>query len=206
MVHDLIYRTYGKPLLDVAGAGLGLLLSLPVLLLLCPALYLSNGGRVFFSQLRPGLHGRPFLLYKLQTMRPDSGAALPDGQRLTWLGRWIRRFSLDELPQFYNVLRGEMSLVGPRPLLLDYLPLYTQQQAMRHLVKPGITGWAQVNGRNSISWEQKFALDLWYVKHLSFKTDLLILLKTIGKVSTGSGVSRDAHLTMPRFKGTKHIP
>ncbi|MDX5438809.1 MAG: sugar transferase [Pontibacter sp.] len=170
-------------------------------------LYIYNKGNVFFRQLRPGQNGRPFFLYKFQTMRDarnTAGELLPDAQRLTPLGRLIRRLSLDELPQLYSVLRGDMSLVGPRPLLMEYLPLYTPEQAKRHLVKPGITGWAQVNGRNKLTWEQKFAYDLWYVEHVSFRTDFFILLRTIKKVLSGSGVSMEVHATMPKFEGTKN--
>lgn len=173
--------------------------------MLFPVLYKVNNGRVLFRQQRPGLWGEPFTLYKLQTMtekRSPPGLLLPDEQRLTQAGKFIRRFSLDELPQLYNVLRGDLSLVGPRPLLMEYLPLYSREQFKRHDVKPGITGWAQVHGRNSTSWDHRFACDLWYVRHISLKTDLLILFKTVKVVMSGSGVSKSGHATMPRFEGS----
>jgi len=199
-----MYQKYGKRGIDIIGASIGLLLSLPVLLVLYPGLAFLNNGRVLFRQKRPGLWGEPFTLYKLQTMtqkRDLEGELLPDEQRLTQAGKLIRKFSLDELPQLYNVLRGDLSLVGPRPLLVEYLPLYSREQFRRHYVKPGITGWAQVHGRNSTSWEQRFACDLWYVQHISLKTDLLILLKTVKVVISGSGVSKDGYATMPKFRG-----
>ena len=201
-----MYQQYGKRMIDVIGASFGLLLSLPVLLVVFPVLYRANNGRVLFRQRRPGLWGEPFTLYKLQTMteeRCPAGHLLPDGQRLTPAGKLIRRLSLDELPQLYNVLRGDLSLVGPRPLLMEYLPLYSREQFRRHDVKPGITGWAQVHGRNSTSWEHRFACDLWYVRHISFKTDLLVLVKTVKVVLSGSGVSKAGHATMPRFEGPR---
>jgi sugar transferase EpsL len=201
-----MYQNYPKRWMDIAGAGIGMLLSMPILLALCPVLYIANNGKVFFRQHRPGLEGKPFLLYKLQTMtdaRTPEGKLLPDAQRLTPLGKFVRRFSLDELPQFYNVLRGDLSLVGPRPLLMEYLPLYSREQFNRHSVKPGITGWAQVHGRNNTTWEQRFAHDLWYVQHISLKTDFVILLKTVKSAVSGSGVSMEGHATMPKFKGSK---
>ena len=201
-----MYQKYGKRVMDVIGAGLGLILILPLLFVLFPVLYSVNNGRVLFRQQRPGLWGQPFTLYKLQTMaekRCPNGFLLPDEQRLTQAGKFIRRFSLDELPQLYNVLCGDLSLVGPRPLLMEYLPLYSREQFRRHDVKPGITGWAQVHGRNSTSWEHRFACDLWYVRHISFKTDLLVLLKTVKVVASGSGVSKAGHATMPKFEGAR---
>lgn len=201
-----MYQRYTKRLMDMAVAGAGLFLSLPLLLVLCPVLYITNNGQVIFRQLRPGLEGKPFLLYKLQTMteaRTPEGKLLPDAHRLTPIGSLVRRLSLDELPQLYNVLRGEMSLVGPRPLLMEYLPLYSREQFNRHSVKPGITGWAQVHGRNNTSWEQRFAHDLWYVRHISMRTDFYILLKTVKTAISGSGVSMEGHATMPKFTGSK---
>ena len=172
------------------------------------AIRLEGHGPALFVQERPGLGGRPFRLYKFRTMRnangPD-GQPLPDAQRLTALGRFLRRASLDELPQLWNVLRGELSLVGPRPLLMEYLPRYSPEQARRHLVKPGITGWAQVNGRNAISWEEKFALDVWYVEHWSLGLDLKILLRTITSVITSRGVSATGHATMAEFRGSPKV-
>jgi sugar transferase EpsL len=169
------------------------------------ALSLCSQKKVVFRQVRAGLHGRPFTLYKFCTMndaRDAKGDLLPDGQRITRIGAFLRNLSLDELPQFWNVLKGEMSLVGPRPLLMDYLPRYTPRQARRHEVKPGITGWAQVNGRNAISWESKLALDVWYVEHASFLLDLRILWLTCLRVLGQSGISNQEHATMPTFMGT----
>ncbi|WP_134702552.1 sugar transferase [Ammoniphilus sp. YIM 78166] len=162
------------------------------------------GTPIFFKQQRPGINGKPFILYKFRTMtdeRDEKGELLPDHIRLTKLGGFIRKYSLDELPQLYNVLKGDMSFVGPRPLLMDYLPLYTEEQAKRHFVKPGITGWAQVNGRNSITWEEKFKLDVWYVENRSILFDLKILLLTVKKVIRSEGISNANHATMPTFEG-----
>lgn len=166
---------------------------------------LTIGSPTYFTQLRPGLCGKPFRILKFRTMTKAFDSErnpLPDAQRLTRFGRFLRSTSLDELPALWNVLRGDMSLVGPRPLLMEYLPLYTRQQSRRHDVRPGITGWAQVNGRNSISWEEKFALDLWYVEHRSFALDLRILLLTLGRVLRRQGISAQTEATMPRFVGT----
>jgi sugar transferase EpsL len=162
------------------------------------------GRPVIFKQIRPGLHGRPFYLYKFRTMtdcRDKNGQLLPDEDRLTPFGKWLRKYSLDELPQLFNVIKGDLSFVGPRPLLMEYLPLYTPEQALRHEVKPGITGWAQVNGRNAISWEEKFALDLWYVENQSIWLDLKILFLTIIKVVRSEGISHEGFSTMPKLKG-----
>ena len=201
-----MYQKYVKRFLDVLLASILLLASLPVLLLASLALAVANRGSILFRQQRPGWQARPILVYKFKTMadtRDAQGRLLPDEMRLTRFGRWIRKTSLDELPQLYNVLRGELSLVGPRPLLMEYLKLYTPDQARRHEVKPGITGWAQINGRNAIAWEQKFALDLWYVENLSFRTDALILLRTIQKVWSGAAVQAPGHATTPKFEGNK---
>ncbi len=163
------------------------------------------GASVLFRQTRPGLGGRPFELLKFRTMtnaRDADGRDLPDADRLTGFGRWFRATSLDELPELWNVLRGDMSLVGPRPLLMEYLPLYSPEQARRHEVRPGITGWAQVNGRNAISWEEKFRLDVWYVDHQSIWLDLKILFLTIVRVFQRSGISAEGEATMPKFTGT----
>ncbi|WP_336183717.1 sugar transferase [Bacillus sp. 205(2023)] len=169
---------------------------------------LKIGSPVFFKQVRPGLHGKPFTLYKFRTMtdeRDSEGNLLPDAVRLTKTGRLIRKLSIDELPQLLNVLKGDLSLVGPRPLLMDYLPLYTKQQARRHEVKPGITGWAQVNGRNAISWEKKFELDVWYVDNRSFLLDLKILCLTVRKVLVSEGIQQTNHVTAERFTGSGDV-
>ena len=164
------------------------------------------GAPVLFTQPRPGLRARPFCMVKFRSMtdaRDAAGELLPDGDRLTPFGRFLRASSLDELPEVMNVLAGEMSLVGPRPLLMDYLPLYSPEQARRHEVRPGITGWTQVNGRNALSWEDKFALDIWYVEHASLRLDLEILVRTVARVIRRDGISATGDATMPRFTGTK---
>ena len=190
-----------------------LLLSLAGLLVLAvPLLALSFlvrrklGAPVLFRQIRPGLDGQPFMLVKFRTMtdaRGPDGALLPDAQRLTNFGRFLRSSSLDELPELCNVLRGEMSLVGPRPLLMEYLPLYSSEQARRHEVRPGITGWAQVNGRNAVSWDERFRLDVWYVDHRSLWLDLKILWLTVRKVVVREGINAHGEATMPRFTGNR---
>jgi lipopolysaccharide/colanic/teichoic acid biosynthesis glycosyltransferase len=198
------YACFGKRLLDLGMVLLALTLLWPVLLCLTMLVRLKLGAPVFFRQTRPGLHGRPFRLIKFRTMRDAfdaQGKPLPDAERLTPFGRWLRSTSLDELPELWNVLKGEMSLVGPRPLLMEYLPLYSAEQARRHEVKPGITGWAQVNGRNALSWEGKFELDLWYVDHRSFWLDVQIIALTIKKVLLREGISAQGEATMPRFTG-----
>lgn len=192
-------------MLDVVGAAAGLALLSPVLAATALAVRLRLGSPVLFRQERPGLHGRPFMMYKFRTMRDGVDAAgdpLPDEARLTPLGRFLRSTSLDELPELWSVLRGEMSLVGPRPLLVEYLPLYTPEQARRHEVRPGITGWAQVNGRNAISWEEKFRYDVWYVDHRSLLLDLRILLLTLKKVFWREGISQPGRATMEKFRGS----
>ena len=194
-----------KRLLDVLMSLAILIVLTPLLLLLGALIRLRMGSPVIFFQRRPGLHGGPFMLFKFRTMnghRGPDGEMLPDAQRLTALGRWIRRLSLDELPQLVNVLKGDMSMVGPRPLLMQYLPLYTSEQARRHEVRPGITGWAQVNGRNAISWEQKFELDVWYVDHQSSWLDLKILWMTLVKVLRRHGISAAGEATISLFKGS----
>ncbi|MFN4359200.1 MAG: sugar transferase [Hylemonella sp.] len=185
--------------------GLLLALALP-LLLLWGLVRCKLGSPVLFRQVRPGLHGRPFVMVKFRTMTDERGAdgeLLPDAQRLTSFGRFLRATSLDELPELWNVLRGEMSLVGPRPLLMEYLPLYSPEQARRHEVRPGITGWAQVNGRNALSWDDRFKLDIWYVDHRSLWLDLRILWLTVRKVIVREGISAQGEATMPRFTGNK---
>lgn len=178
----------------------------PLFAVLAIAVGWNMGHPVLFRQRRPGLHGRPFEMIKFRTMRDavdGDGRPLPDAERLTALGRFMRATSLDELPELWNVLKGEMSLVGPRPLLMEYMELYSPEQARRHEVKPGITGWAQVNGRNAISWEEKFRHDVWYVDNRSFLLDLKILLLSVVKVLSRQGISADGEATMPRFKGDR---
>ena len=193
-----------KRAFDLAVAVLGLMILSPLLGVVALLVRIRLGSPVLFRQSRPGLEGRTFTLLKFRTMSDivdSTGAPLPDAERLTRFGEFLRRWSLDELPELWNVLRGDMSLVGPRPLLMEYLPLYTAEQARRHDVRPGLTGWAQVNGRNAISWDQKFALDVWYVEHASFALDLKILWLTIKNVVTGHGISAEGEATMPKFTG-----
>jgi lipopolysaccharide/colanic/teichoic acid biosynthesis glycosyltransferase len=194
-----------KRLLDLALAVPALVLLSPVMAAVALALRIRVGSPVLFTQARPGLGGRPFRLVKFRTMRDAvdaHGRPLPDDQRMTPLGRWLRSTSLDELPTLWNVVRGDMSLVGPRPLLMEYLPLYTPGQARRHEVRPGVTGWAQVNGRNAIGWDDKFALDVWYVDHRSLLLDLRILMRTVAKVWAREGINQQGEATMERFTGT----
>ncbi|MBX3575927.1 MAG: sugar transferase [Rhizobiaceae bacterium] len=194
-----------KRLFDIAVSAFALLLLAPVLAIVALLVRARLGSPVFFTQQRPGLRGRPFRMIKFRTMRDAVGAdgrPLPDSERLTAFGRVLRSLSLDELPELFNVLKGDMSLVGPRPLLMDYLPLYSAEQARRHEVRPGITGWAQVNGRNAIGWDEKFRLDVWYVDNRSFWLDLKILAMTAAKVLTRSGISAEGEVTMPRFQGS----
>lgn len=197
-----------KRLLDIAVAVAALILTLPLLLLLALAVRIYLGSPVLFRQQRPGLHGWPFMMIKFRTMKDAvdaRGHPLPDQQRLTPLGRFLRATSLDELPEFWNVLKGDMSLVGPRPLLIEYLPLYSPEQTRRHEVRPGITGWAQVNGRNALSWEDRLAMDVWYVDHRSLALDLKILWLTVAAVFSARGVSHAGHATMPKFTGSKSL-
>jgi sugar transferase EpsL len=177
----------------------------PVILLIGILVKFKLGSPVIFKQQRPGLNGKPFYLYKFRSMddgRDSEGKLLPDFQRLTSFGTFLRKYSLDEIPQLINVLKGDLSLVGPRPLLMEYLQLYTAEEAKRHLVRPGITGWAQVNGRNRITWEEKFKLDVWYVEHQSLLLDMKILLLTVKKVFQSEGVNQAENETMPDFTGT----
>ena len=195
-----------KRVLDFILALCGVLALAMPLLVLVWLVRRKLGSPVFFRQVRPGLHGKPFEMVKFRTMtseRGPDGQLLPDAVRLTPFGRFLRATSLDELPELWNVLKGDMSLVGPRPLLMEYLPLYTSEQARRHEVRPGITGWAQVNGRNAISWEDKFALDVWYVDHRSLWLDMRILWLTVRKVLVRDGISAAGEATMPRFEGDK---
>jgi sugar transferase EpsL len=194
-----------KRIVDVVGSAVALLITWPVMLGVAAAVRSRLGSPVLFAQQRPGLYGRPFLLYKFRTMtdyRDAAGDLLPDAGRLTDAGRFLRRWSLDELPELWNVLRGDMSLVGPRPLLMEYLPLYTAEQMRRHEVRPGITGLAQIEGRNDTTWEERFARDVWYVDHRSLGLDLRILARTVWKVLSGEGISAGDHATMPRFEGS----
>jgi lipopolysaccharide/colanic/teichoic acid biosynthesis glycosyltransferase len=193
-----------KRAFDLIAAGLALVVLAPVLLLLAVAVGWTMGRPVLFSQVRPGLGGHPFRMYKFRTMRDAvdaEGRSLPDAQRLTRFGRWLRSTSLDELPELFNVLRGEMSLVGPRPLLMQYLPLYSTEQARRHEVRPGITGWAQVNGRNALSWPDRFALDVWYVDHRSLALDIKICILTLWRVVRRDGIAQPGQATMEPFRG-----
>ncbi|NLR58977.1 sugar transferase [Chitinophaga polysaccharea] len=198
------YRNLFKPLMDITAALLALVILSPVMLILVLLLAIANNGRPFFLQPRPGKNGRIFRVIKFKTMndRKDAnGRLLPDEVRLTPVGKFVRKTSLDEIPQLINVLKGDMSLVGPRPLLVDYLPLYNDTQHRRHEVRPGITGWAQVNGRNAISWEQKFAYDVWYVNNISFALDLKIIRMTLQKVIKSEGINAAGVATMERFMG-----
>ena len=193
-----------KRAVDVVGALVGLALLSPVLLVVALLIRHQMGAPVFFCQLRPGRDGKPFRMVKFRTMHDAidaQGRALPDAERLTRLGRFLRATSLDEVPELWNVLTGAMSLVGPRPLLMEYLPLYSPAQARRHEVRPGITGWAQVNGRNALSWDEKFALDLWYVEHHDLRLDLRIIGLTLRKVVQRDGISAEGEATMPKFTG-----
>lgn len=194
-----------KRLLDTICAALGLVALAPVFLVVAVLVRCRMGSPVLFVQARPGLHGTPFYMYKFRTMRDArdaQGTVLSDNDRLTSLGRFLRATSLDELPELWNVLKGDMSLVGPRPLLMEYIVLYSPEQARRHEVLPGVTGWAQVNGRNLLSWEEKFALDLWYIEHQSLSLDLKILWLTFVNVFKRKGISAAGEATMPRFTGS----
>jgi len=200
-----MYRHFFKRLFDFVIALVGLIILSPLFLILWIGLSIANkGAGAFFVQERPGKDEKIFKVIKFKTMndkRDENGNLLPDSERLTTIGRWIRSLSLDEIPQLINVLKGDMSLVGPRPLLIQYLPLYDEMQRRRHEVRPGMTGWAQVNGRNAISWQEKFAYDVWYVDHLSLSLDIKILLKTIEKVFKREGINSETHVTMEPFNG-----
>lgn len=199
-----MYKLFFKRLFDLVVSLFLLVLLSPIFLIIVIVLPLTTGQAAFFFQVRPGKNGKLFRLVKFKTMndRKDaSGNLLPDAERFTAAGRFLRKTSLDEIPQLINVLKGDMSLVGPRPLLVEYLPLYSNFQARRHEVLPGITGWAQVNGRNTISWEEKFMYDVWYVDHLSFTIDMKILLKTLAKVIRREGINANTEITMEKFTG-----
>lgn len=194
-----------KRMIDILLASVGLIVLLPVFIALAVAIRLRMGSPVLFSQLRPGKNGVPFKIYKFRTMhdyRDENGDLLPDEKRVTQLGVFLRSTSLDELPELFNVVKGDMSLVGPRPLLMQYLERYTPEQARRHEVRPGITGWAQVNGRNAITWEEKFALDLWYIDNWSIWLDFKIILRTIWLALRREGINAPGSATMPEFWGT----
>lgn len=194
-----------KRLVDILLSSIGLLLLAIPLLVLIGLVRRKLGSPVFFRQVRPGLHGKPFEMVKFRTMtdeRDSTGVLQPDAARMTPFGQFLRSTSLDELPELWNVLKGDMSLVGPRPLLMEYVPLYTPVQARRHEVRPGVTGWAQVNGRNAISWEDKFRLDVWYVDHRSFWLDVRILWLTVRKVLDRDSINAEGEATMPKFTGS----
>ncbi|MEE1867165.1 sugar transferase [Pseudomonas sp. 119P] len=195
-----------KRILDFLGALFGLIVLSPVILLLAWLIKRKLGSPVLFRQVRPGLNGAPFEMVKFRTMRDAynaQGEPLPDSERMTPFGSFLRSSSLDELPELWNVLKGEMSLVGPRPLLMEYLPLYDQRQKRRHLARPGVTGWAQINGRNALSWEDKFELDVWYVENRSTWLDLKIIALTVKKVLKRDGISAQGEVTMSKFTGSK---
>lgn len=196
-----------KRAFDIAASASALVVLSPVLAITAYKVKKELGSPVLFRQVRPGLHGKPFEMVKFRTMKDATdkeGNALPNSERLTEFGKKLRASSLDELPELWNVLKGDMSLVGPRPLLMEYLPLYSAEQAKRHNVRPGVTGYAQVNGRNSLSWENKFKLDTWYVEHQSFLLDMKILLKTVKKVIIKEGINQSEEVTMTRFTGKKN--
>jgi len=199
-----MYRNLIKPFIDFTAALAGLIILSPILVLVTAALFSATSGKPFFFQTRPGKHGRLFRIVKFKTMTDATdaeGQLLPDTERLTAIGNFVRKTSLDEIPQLINVLKGDMSLIGPRPLLPEYLTLYSPEQARRHEVRPGITGWAQVNGRNAVSWEDKFKMDVWYVDHLSFMLDIKILMRTVQKVFKSEGINAEGQATTERFKG-----
>lgn len=199
-----MYKHFFKRLIDFVAALVGLLLLSPVFIVVTIGLLFANRGKPFFFQPRPGKNGRIFKIVKFKTMndkKDAEGNLLPDAERLTPIGSFVRKTSLDEIPQLINVLKGDMSLIGPRPLLVQYLPLYDEYQARRHEVQPGITGWAQVNGRNAISWKQKFEYDVWYVDNVSFALDVKIFFLTIKKVFVREGISAEGQATMEPFKG-----
>lgn len=203
-----MYARYIKRWLDFILSLLAIIILSPILLIVALLVRIKLGSPVIFKQERPGLHEKIFTLYKFRTMtdgKDKDGNLLPDDQRLTKFGKLLRSTSLDELPELFNILKGDMSIVGPRPLLVKYLPLYNEHQKHRHDVRPGFTGWAQCNGRNAISWEEKFDLDIYYVKHVSFRLDLSIIFKTIKIVFLREGISSDTSVTMEEFRGTENV-
>ncbi len=200
----MIYRIVFKRLIDIVFSFIAGLALLPLMLIISLLLRLKLGKPALFQQQRPGMNGKPFTLLKFRTMTnatDESGNLLPDKDRMHPLGTFLRKTSLDELPELYNVLKGDMSLIGPRPLLMEYLPLYNDQQKRRHEVRPGITGWAQINGRNNLSWNEKFDLDIWYVEHMSFLLDLKIITVTVLKVLRREGISKTGQATTEKFNG-----
>lgn len=203
-----MYTRFFKRFIDFIGALIILLLASPILLVSSLLLFFANSGKIFFVQKRPGLNSEIFKIIKFKTMndkRDSNGELLPDDKRLTKIGYWVRKLSIDELPQMINVLKGDMSLVGPRPLLVDYLALYSDEQNRRHDVRPGITGWAQVNGRNTLEWKKKFEYDVWYVDNCSFWLDIKILFLTVAKVFKTEGISSEKSVTMERFLGNDEL-
>jgi len=201
-----LYRKFFKRPIDLVVSLTGLMILSPLLVIIIMLLFVVNRGKVFFIQSRPGLRRKIFRIIKFRTMndkRGSDGELLPDAERLTPIGGFIRKTSLDEVPQLLNVIWGDMSLVGPRPLLIEYLPLYSAEQSRRHDVKPGITGWAQVNGRNAITWEQKFEYDIWYVDHQTFSLDMKIIKMTAFKTAKSEGINQDGHATVHKFEGNK---
>jgi lipopolysaccharide/colanic/teichoic acid biosynthesis glycosyltransferase len=195
-----------KRVIDFAGALVGLIILSPIILIVAILIKRRLGGPVLFRQVRPGREGKPFEMIKFRTMRDaydHNNVPLPDAQRMTPFGSFLRSSSLDELPELWNVLKGDMSLVGPRPLLMEYLPLYNERQYLRHTVRPGVTGWAQINGRNALSWSEKFELDVWYVENRSFWLDLKIIALTVKKVVKKDGISASGEATMSKFTGNK---
>lgn len=200
-----MYRSFFKRLLDISIASVAFVIAFPIFVIITILLFIVNRGKPFFFQKRPGKNERIFSVVKFKTMtdqKSDKGELLPDYLRITAVGRFVRKTSLDEIPQLLNVIKGDMSLIGPRPLLVSYLPLYNQEQKRRHEIRPGITGWAQVNGRNAISWEQKFEYDVWYVDHLSFMLDLKIIILTFFKVLKSEGINAEENISMQKFKGS----
>ncbi len=200
------YKSFIKPLLDIIFSITEFCILLPLFIIISALLFIANHGKPFFFQLRPGKNGKIFKIIKFKTMNDKTdnrGFLLPDAKRMTLVGKFIRKTSLDEIPQLLNVIKGDMSLIGPRPLLIEYLPLYNDFQKQRHRLKPGITGWAQVNGRNAVSWERKFELDIWYINNLSFTLDIKILLLTIKKIFQFEGISSETNATMEKFSGNK---
>lgn len=195
-----------KRLFDIVASAIALILLSPIIAIVAWQISRKLGSPVLFRQVRPGLNGKPFTMVKFRTMRDavdKNGTPLPDSERMTPFGNFLRSTSMDELPELWNVFKGDMSLVGPRPLLMEYLPLYSKEQARRHESRPGVTGWAQINGRNAIGWEEKFKLDVWYVDNQSLWLDVKILFLTVKKVFIKDGISADGHVTMPPFEGTR---
>ncbi|MAN28941.1 MULTISPECIES: sugar transferase [Mesonia] len=202
-----MYKTYIKPIGDFVAAFIGLLLLSPIFIIVWLGLSIANNGKPFFFQRRPGKDERIFSIIKFKTMndkKDEHGNLLPDAKRLTRIGKFVRKTSLDEIPQLINVVKGDMSLIGPRPLLPEYLPLYSEEQKKRHFVRPGITGWAQVNGRNAISWPKKFEYDVWYVENISFLLDIRILFKTVKKVFISEGINSEGQVTTTYFTGNNN--